>query len=189
MISKFDNLVDLLHQDHMNFEDSLPPVDLWAPELSGDIDIRIDREGRWFHEGSEFQRKPLVKLFSSILKFEGDDYFLVTPVEKWRIQVDIAPFIIHFVRIEEGCLVMTTNVGNEIVVEQEHPLWVEMDDHHQPLPFIKVQRGLKGLLSRNVFYQLAEWANEEPFLDTLTGEMVPSLVIESSGCRFSLGAI
>ena len=73
MISKFDNLVDLLHQDHMNFEDSLPPVDLWTPELSGDIDIRIDREGRWFHEGSEFQRKPLVKLFSSILKFINDN--------------------------------------------------------------------------------------------------------------------
>lgn len=189
MNSILDNLANVLQQEHISFEDGLPPVDQWNPELSGDIDIRIDREGRWFHEGSEFQRKPLVKLFSSILKLEGNDYFLVTPVEKWRIQVDIAPFIIHSVRIEKACLVMTTNIGNEVVVDQEHPLWVEADDQQQPLPFINVQRGFKGLLSRNVFYQLVEWANEEPFADSLSGEVVQSLVVKSAGCRFSLGAI
>ena len=62
---------------------SLPPVHLWKPQLSGDMDMVIDREGRWIHEGGEIKRPAMVKLFASILVFEEGDYFLVTPVEKW----------------------------------------------------------------------------------------------------------
>ena len=66
----------------------LPPVDQWNPEFCGDIDIRIARNGSWYHEGRPFLRPSLVRLLSSILKREGDDYFLVSPVEKMRIQVE-----------------------------------------------------------------------------------------------------
>jgi hypothetical protein len=71
----------------------LPPVDQWNPEFCGDIDIRIARNGSWYHEGRPFLRPSLVRLLSSILKREGDDYFLVSPVEKMRIQVEDVPFI------------------------------------------------------------------------------------------------
>jgi len=66
----------------------LPPVHLWNPPFCGDLDMRIARDGTWFYLGTPIGRKPLVKLFSSILRKDGDDYFLVTPVEKVGIKVD-----------------------------------------------------------------------------------------------------
>lgn len=72
----------------------LPPVEHWDPPLSGDIDIRIARDGTWYHEGAAIERPALVRLFAGLLKREGDEYFLVTPVEKWRIQVEDAPFVL-----------------------------------------------------------------------------------------------
>lgn len=69
-----------------------PPVERWNPPLSGDIDLRIARDGTWYHEGTAFQRESLARLFASILRRDEDgQYYLVTPVEKWRIQVDDAP--------------------------------------------------------------------------------------------------
>ncbi len=64
------------------------PLDKWNPPLSGDIDIRITKDGRWIHEGGEIKRKALVRLFASLVKQEGDEFFLITPVEKWRIGVE-----------------------------------------------------------------------------------------------------
>ncbi len=188
-MNTIDGLLAELKLDQSNFEDSLPPVELWSPDLSGDIDIRIDREGRWFHEGTEFTRKSLVKLFSSIIKKEGGEYFLVTPVEKWRIQVDVTPFFIKSVKQNANGLVMTTNVDNAIAVDKDHPLWVESDAQGQPLPLIKVQRNLNALISRNVFYQLVELAKIIPITNDATGLIAETLFIESYGSQFDLGVI
>ena len=72
---------------------SLPPVHLWNPPFCGDIDMRIAVDGTWHYLGSPINRKPMVKLFSSILRRDEEDYFLVTPVEKVGITVDDAPFL------------------------------------------------------------------------------------------------
>ncbi len=74
-------------------ERGLPPVHLWHPEHCGDIDIRIRRDGVWFHEGTPIGREALVRLFSTVLRLDPDGYHLVTPVEKLKIQVEDAPFI------------------------------------------------------------------------------------------------
>jgi len=71
----------------------LPPVHLWNPPFCGDLDMRIARDGTWFYLGTPIGRAPLVRLFSTILRRDGDDYFLVTPVEKVGITVDDAPFV------------------------------------------------------------------------------------------------
>ena len=71
----------------------LPPVHLWNPDFCGDIDMRIARDGTWYYLGTPIGRKPMVKLFSTIIRRDGDDYFLVTPVEKVGIKVDDAPFV------------------------------------------------------------------------------------------------
>ena len=71
----------------------LPPVHLWNPEFCGDLDMRIARDGTWFYLGTPIGRKELVRLFSTIIRKDGDDYFLVTPVEKVGITVDDAPFV------------------------------------------------------------------------------------------------
>lgn len=188
MSTSAQTLFDSLQQVQTDYEHSLPPVQSWNPELSGDIDIRIDREGRWFHEGGEISRQTMVRLFSSILKREDDDYFLVTPVEKWRIQVDVAPFLMVSMRQveEEGSagVVLTSNVGNDVLLSVAHPFWLETDADGNPLPLVMVRGNLPGLVNRNVFYELVELAS--PHRNS-AGEQ--EWCFQSAGKSFSLGVI
>lgn len=144
----------------------LPPVARWHPPFSGDIDIVIARNGQWFHEGDAIRRFELVKLFSSILKREGDDYFLVTPVEKWRIRVEDVPFSVTSLDVVERegvqALVFTTAVGDKVMAGVEHPLRVALNAAGEPSPYVLVRDGMEGLLTRSVFYQLAEHIQPEP---------------------------
>ena len=144
----------------------LPPVEKWDPPLSGDIDIRIDAGGRWFHEGDEIHREALVKLFSTVLKKEGDDYFLVTPVEKWRIQVEDVPLLVSRVeRLQsdgQQVLVFYTSAGDRVIAGPDNPLRVAVDDSGEPRPYLLVRGGMEGLLARPVFYQLADFAERGP---------------------------
>ena len=84
----FDTLLSLQKQKR------LPPLEQWQPAKRGQVDIRIDREGRWFHEGDEIKRQPLIDLFATLLRKEGSDYFLVTPVEQMQITVEDSPFVV-----------------------------------------------------------------------------------------------
>ena len=81
-------------------EKGLPPVHLWNPDFCGDIDMRIARDGTWYYLGTPIGRKPMVKLFSTIIRRDGDDYFLITPVEKVGIKVDDAPFVAVTLEVE-----------------------------------------------------------------------------------------
>lgn len=163
----------------------LPPVNSWHPELSGDIDLRIDRQGGWHHEGVAFERESLAKMFASILRKEGDEYFVLTPVEKWRIQVEDVPFLITEMELinpgAEQQLQMTTSLGDQICVDGDHPLWLKTDpDSGEPSPYVRVRDQLDGLLSRPVFYRLAELATEH------REDGVPRLGLFSAGQFFSL---
>lgn len=145
---------------------SLPPVNDWHPQLCRDVDIRIARNGDWFYEGSLIHRPRMVKLFSSVLRVDDDDEtFLVTPNEKLRIRVDDAPFLAISVERHgaplEPALVFTTNVGDQVVADAEHPIQVEYKEvGGEPAPYVVVRDKLRALLSRSVFYQLADWADE-----------------------------
>ena len=140
---------------------ALPPVDKWDPPFSGVIDIRITRQGLWFHEGGEIKRQPLVKLFASILKRENDDYFLVTPEEKWRIDVEDAPFFFTKLQVEQKgdnqALVFSSTTDDQVIAGLEHPLRVVVDAvSGEPSPYLLLRGGMEGLISRNVYYQLAD---------------------------------
>ncbi|MDC0737614.1 DUF1285 domain-containing protein [Cognatishimia sp. SS12] len=144
----------------------LPPVHLWNPPLSGDMDMRIARDGTWFHEGSPIQRPALVKLFSSILKKEGAEYCLVTPVEKWRITVEDAPFVaLDVSRSGEGAaqvLTFETHVGDVVHAGPDHPISVVIDQAAgTPAPYVMVRNGLQALIDRKTFYRLMDCATEE----------------------------
>ena len=179
----------VLASEQLNLK-SLPPLEQWTPALNGDLDMRIDREGRWFYLGDEIRRPSMVKMFSRILKREGEDYFLLTPVEKWRIQVDVAPFLIVAARKEldsqgRQALVLTTNVGDEFVLGIEHKLWMSNLDEgvDEPKPLVMVRQHLPALLSRNVFYQLVDAADVEMVKGRTT------MAIQSGGEHFCLGYI
>jgi hypothetical protein len=130
-----------------------PPVHLWNPPFCGDLDVRIARDGTWFYLGTPIGRKPLVKLFSSILKREGDRYYLVTPVEKVGITVDDAPFVaVDFTAEGEGegqTLTFLTQVEDSVAAGPEHPIRVERDPvTAEPAPYVMVRRGLEALIDR-----------------------------------------
>lgn len=146
---------------------ALPPVERWNPVHCGDIDIRIARDGTWFHEGTPFARRELVRLFSTILRKDPDGYHLVTPAEKLRIRVDDAPFVAVLLTVsgegENQRLIFTTNVGDETIAGPDNPVRVETNTQTgEPSPYIHVRRGLEALIARSVFYQLAELAVSGP---------------------------
>ncbi|MDF3864934.1 DUF1285 domain-containing protein [Pseudomonas denitrificans (nom. rej.)] len=158
-----DRAGNLLAQIPASKDKGLPPVHLWNPDCCGDIDMRIARDGTWYYLGTPIGRKPMVRLFSTIIRRDGDDYFLVTPVEKCGITVDDAPFVAVTLAVEgEGeqqVLRFTTNVEDEVVADAAHPIRVELDSQTQePSPYVLVRVNLEALIHRNVFYQLVELA-------------------------------
>ena len=139
----------------------LPPVHLWNPPFCGDLDMRIARDGTWFYLGTPIGRVELVKLFSTILRRDGDDYFLVTPVEKVGITVEDAPFVaVDFNRVDDG-LVFETNVGDFFTAGPEHPIRVVRDPQTgEPSPYVLVRSNLEALIDRKSFYRLVDEGEE-----------------------------
>lgn len=154
---------NLLAQIPKSDKKGLPPVHLWNPDFCGNIDMRIARDGTWYYQGTPIGRKAMVRLFSTIIRRDGDDYFLVTPVEKVGIQVDDAPFVAVALQVEgvgeEQRLRFVTNVEDEVEAGPEHPIRVELDPATQePAPYVHVRANLEALINRSVFYQLVELA-------------------------------
>ena len=142
------------------------PVHLWQPELSGELDMHITRDGTWYYQGGAITRKALAQLFSGILRLDEDGrYYLVTPVERWAIKIDDAPFVAVRLEVEgqgrEQRLVFITSLEHRIVAGAEHPIRVEVDAQtQQPSPYVLLRTNLQALIHRNVFYQLVDLAVE-----------------------------
>jgi hypothetical protein len=139
----------------------LPPVHLWNPPFCGDLDIRIARDGTWFYLGTPIGRPELVKLFSSILKKEGEEYFLVTPVEKVGITVDDAPFVaVDFEVTGDGrdqVLTFETQVGDLAAAGSDMPIRVARDPQTgEPSPYVLIRANLEALIDRKSFYRLVD---------------------------------
>jgi len=150
----------------------LPPVHLWDPPFCGDLDMRIASDGTWFYLGTPIGRLPLVKLFASVLKREGDKHFLVTPVEKCGIIVEDAPFLAVEMQVEQGAqgqvLHFRTNVDDWVACGAEHRLRFVTDPATQGLkPYLHVRRDLWAKVARAVFYDLVELGEERMVDGTL----------------------
>jgi len=165
---------------------TLPPIESWSPPYCGEIDLRIKNNGDWFYGGTVFKRLSLVKLFASVLLREveddRDEYFLVTPVEKVKITVEDAPFVLtQWAWQDENKSIMTvcTNLDDEFVLDETHPITINA---HGEL-YILVRRNLLAKIHRNIYYQWADIAKE-----VVTGKGT-ELMITSSAQNFSLGVI
>lgn len=164
---------------------SYPPVEKWNPPFCGDIDMKILRNGKWFYMGSEIKRPAMVKLFSSILRLDEDgEYYLVTPVEKVRIQVEDAPFVaVSLNKIDESgqnSFLFKTNLNEEVVLSKKNSLIIKINNNEEPSPYIVVRKNLRALLSRSVFYELVDLAKEEVIKNKTY------LVIKSMGETFKI---
>ena len=138
-----------------------PPLHLWNPPFCGDIDMRIARNGTWFYLGTPIGRPGLVKLFSSIIKREGDAYFLVTPVEKVGITVEDAPFVAIDLESDgtghNQRVTFTTQVGDTVAVGPANPLRVDRDAATgEPSPYVLIRANLEALIDRKSFYRLID---------------------------------
>jgi hypothetical protein len=159
-----------------------PPID------RGDLNMRIARDGTWFYRGSPIGRLPLVKLFASVLRREADGrYWLVTPAERGRVEVEDVPFLAVAVTVEgEGRdqrLILRTNLDEFVTAGPDNPLRVETAASGEPAPYILVRNGLEARLARPVFYELVELGTEEPI-----GEAT-QFGVRSRGVFFRLGEL
>ena len=139
------------------------PASSWDPPFCGDMNILIGRDGSWFHEGRLIRRKKLVQLFSTIIRLEKDgQYYLVSPSEKLRIQVEDCPFVVNQMDVkfdeDNQIIVMTTNVGEVVEVSKQRPIKVSDTELGAPHPVIHIRDGLVALINRSVFYRLMELA-------------------------------
>lgn len=138
------------------------PVHLWTPDFCGDLDMRIARDGTWFYLGTPIGRMPLVKLFSLIIKREGEDYFLVTPVEKVGIKVDDVPFIAVDFNVEQDSIVFETNVGDHVPLGPAHPMRIHYNEKGEPAPYVLVRANLEARVDRKSFYRLVDLVQTHP---------------------------
>ncbi len=165
----------------------LAPVELWDPAFCGDIPIRIDRHGDWYYLDSKIQRPQLVQLFASVLTRQQQEYFLLTPVEKVRIQVEDAAFVV--VAIEQqssqagSAVIATTNLGEQVLIDAEYPLFLQAQTDGQLLPYLQLWRGLTAKFNRSAYYQLVDLALPVQVAGKNT------LQINSAGISFTLGML
>jgi hypothetical protein len=142
----------------------LPPVHLWNPPFCGDLDMRIAADGTWYYLGTPIGRPALVRLFSTILKREGERYFLVTPVEKVGIRVDDAPFTaVEMRRAGAGAaqrLDFRTNVDDWVACDADHALRFDPGAEDGLVPYVHVRSGLWAKLTRALYYDLVELGEE-----------------------------
>ena len=174
---------DLL-QSVNSIEEKYPPVHLWNPDLCEGVEMKIDREGNWFYQGSIIGRDKLKILFSRILKFEDGNYYLVTPVEKVPVKVDLAPYMIidYEVDSDHENIILKTNLDLSIPLNQEHKLEVKkIGDEH--IPFVHVRNNIEGFISRSVYYSLIEIALKQ---DNASSDQ---LTLKSFASEFSLGEV
>jgi hypothetical protein len=154
-----------------------PPLHLWNPPFCGDIAIEIKADGQWFHEGRAMRRQALVNLFASILRREEDgEYYLVTPVEKCRIQVVLHPLMIVDVDGElDGSgtewLWATLNTQARFRIDRQHPM--RLEPRAAGAGYIELPHGLSALCARAAWYRLVELADAVG-------------VLRSGDCEFSL---
>src|ERR1039458_8397121 len=141
-----------------------PPVERWNPPFCGDIDMRIAADGTWFYQKTPIGRPALVKLFASVLKREGDKYFLVTPVEKVGVIVEEAPFLAVELKVEHDAqgqvLRFRTTVDDWVDAGPGHALRFEPEATGGLKPFLHVRRELWAKVTRALFYDLVELGEE-----------------------------
>jgi hypothetical protein len=146
-------------------QQKMPPVESWNPTREGEIDILINAKGEWYHEGGYFKRQDLARMFASILRKDGEDYFLVTPAEKLKIQVEDVPFSIVLMSEEEGVLSFITSLGDEVTMSADHPMEFRKaaplpEGGAEFIPYVMIRNNLWAKFNQSTYYELINLAQE-----------------------------
>ncbi len=167
-------------------EKNLPPLHLWKPQKIVDIDLSIDHQGQWFHQGEPFIRTELVRLFSTLLRLEADgNYYLITPAEKVLVAVAEVPFLIIAANLttqaNQQVIQLETNVSDTVTLSAKYPLRLVTQANGEPRPYVLVRDGLEARILPQVFYQLVELAQMRE------KNQQTCLYLTSAGAEFQLG--
>ncbi len=141
------------------------PVDRWDPAHCGNSDMRIARDGTWYHQGSPISREAMVRLFSTVLRRESDgSHVLVTPVEKLTIEVENTAFRALEMTMEgvgdARRIAFRLDSGDAVIAGPGHALTVVETDHGLS-PRLAVRHGLEAELALPLYLELADIALEE----------------------------
>jgi len=163
-----------------------PPVHLWQPKHQGEIDIVIQRDGSWLHEGGLIKRAALVKLFSSVLWYEDGQHYLKTPAEQMKITVEATPFLMTQLTVQNAGsptqeLVLTSSYGDVVVLGEKNKLWIDQTViSGQEVPLVGVRYGMAGRLTSSILHELADLG------EVVSGDKGECLRLVSRGYTFDL---
>jgi hypothetical protein len=166
--------------DQLKQQKSRPDLSQWHPKYCGEMDLVIKADGQWFYQGTPFKRQRLVKLLSSVLLKEQNDYFLITPVEKIKIIVEDAPFVLTQWQWSSDVgtdMLVSTNVDDTFILNSEHPVRLATDDKL----YVTVRDNLEARVHRNVYYQWIEVAQSH-----VNGQYI-ELRLHSGDATFCIG--
>ena len=144
--------------------DKFPPVDKWNPDLCVGQEFFIDREGNWFYNNSPIKNLKLINLFSTVLKKESNDYFLVTPVEKVLVKVEIAPYVIIDFKMTNDSIMLITNMNYKFVLNKDNSTRL-IEYQNSIIPIVKVRNNIEGFFNRNTYYKLVDLALDKNFIE------------------------
>ncbi len=162
--------------------------------VCGDLDMRIDRGGIWYHQGSPIGRKELVRLFSTVLRRdEAGDYWLITPAEAGRIEVEDAPFLAVELTLSgdgpDQVISIRTNVDKNVTVDKDHPIRVDFNpETGEPTPYVVLGGGIEARIARSVYYELVSLGQEKKDTEE-KGDGEKTFGVWSSGVFFPLGKL
>jgi hypothetical protein len=144
-----------------------------VPTECGDLPFVIKRDGSWLYRGSPINRKELVCLFASVLRREEDgSWWLQTPAERGRIEVEDAPFVaVELDWTGDGrhqVLSFRTNIDEVVTAGPDHPIRVSHDFITcEPTPYLRVRQGaaphlaVEARINRATYYELVALAVPE----------------------------
>lgn len=151
-------------QKNLEGYNNFPPVELWNPALCEGQEFYIDREGEWFYNKSPIKNKKLLNLFSTVLRKDKNEYFLVTPVEKVPVKVELAPYKIIDFEVNDEKVKLITNLNFQFILDKTNT--TRLINHNDSLiPLVNVRSNIEGFFNRNTYYKLVDLALEKDFID------------------------
>lgn len=151
-------------QKNLEGYNNFPPVELWNPALCEGQEFYIDREGEWFYNKSPIKNKKLLNLFSTVLRKDKNEYFLVTPVEKVPVKVELAPYKIIDFDVNDEKVQLITNLNFQFILDKTNT--TRLINHNDSLiPLVNVRSNIEGFFNRNTYYKLVDLALEKEFID------------------------
>ena len=150
-------------QKNLEGYNNFPPVELWNPALCEGQEFYIDREGEWFYNKSPIKNKKLLNLFSTVLRKDKNEYFLVTPVEKVPVKVELAPYKIIDFEVNDEKVQLITNLNFQFILDKTNT--TRLINHNDSLiPLVNVRSNIEGFFNRNTYYKLVDLALEKQFI-------------------------